>query len=64
MSEHTRYFYRCDDGEKVNEVVSDENDAVGYSACVLLSQHFACVEFDVCLLSEGMCLRISTLHSF
>ena len=65
MSVLARYFYGCDDGKKKKgiEVVNDEDDDVGSSVCLLRSSQCAYDVFYVCLLSEGACWRISTLHS-
>ena len=50
-------------GKKSYEVVDDEEDGVGSSGCVLDSPRFAAVSLNECLLSEGVCWCVSTLHS-
>ena len=50
--------------KKGHEVVEDEDDDVGSNRCVLHSTHFNKVMFNACVLSEGVCWRISTLHSY
>ena len=64
MSALARYFFGCDDRKKGNEVVNDEIDDVSSSVCILPSPHFSYAAFDPHLLSEGVCWRFSTPHSY
>ena len=43
--------------------MDDEGDDVDFSVHVLQSSQLVSVAFDACLLSEGVCWLISTLHS-
>ena len=52
----SRFFCRLNDGDKKrNEVVDDEDDDVSSSVYDLRLSHLASFEFEMCLLSKGVC---------